>query len=165
MKNKKNMGFSLVELIVVVAIMAVLVGVLAPAYLGYVEKTRKGTDENAAEEIRRAVENAIAGDLDVYDEVKAGITLKFADGDKIVDFTTGSATGTTSDDEAEEGEGNYAALRAALTDVFGDKKFDCQSKAYNDATLEVTIGAAATGSTSCTVTSNLVTGTEAEEPE
>lgn len=41
--RKNNKGFSLVELIVVVAIMAVLVGVLAPAYLQYVEKTRKQT--------------------------------------------------------------------------------------------------------------------------
>ena len=41
--KKNNKGFSLVELIVVVAIMAVLVGVLAPAYLGYVEKSRRQT--------------------------------------------------------------------------------------------------------------------------
>ena len=43
MMKKNNKGFSLVELIVVVAIMAVLVGVLAPAYLGYVEKARRQT--------------------------------------------------------------------------------------------------------------------------
>lgn len=44
MRNKKNnKGFSLIELIVVVAIMAVLVGVLAPAYLRYVEKARRQT--------------------------------------------------------------------------------------------------------------------------
>ena len=35
MKNE-NKGFSLVELIVVIAIMAVMVAVLAPALLGYV---------------------------------------------------------------------------------------------------------------------------------
>ena len=46
MKNtigKNNNGFSLIELIVVVAIMAVLVGVLAPAYLRYIEKARRQT--------------------------------------------------------------------------------------------------------------------------
>ena len=39
-KKLNNKGFSLIELIIVVAIMAVLIGVLAPQYLKYVEKSR-----------------------------------------------------------------------------------------------------------------------------
>ena len=43
MQKNNQKGFSLIELIVVVAIMAVLVGVMAPAYLRYVEKARRQT--------------------------------------------------------------------------------------------------------------------------
>lgn len=43
-KKMNNKGFSLVELIIVVAIMAVLIGVLAPTYLKYVESSKKTSD-------------------------------------------------------------------------------------------------------------------------
>lgn len=58
--RKNNKGFSLVELIVVVAIMAVLVGVLAPAYLKYVEKSRIQKDVSAVGEVVSAIEIAMA---------------------------------------------------------------------------------------------------------
>ena len=40
MKKLNNKGFSLVELIIVIAIMAVLAGALAPALITYIEKSR-----------------------------------------------------------------------------------------------------------------------------
>jgi type IV pilus assembly protein PilA len=59
-KKMNNKGFSLVELIIVVAIMAVLIGVLAPAYLQYVEKSKKTTDCTAVGDIMNAIETIAA---------------------------------------------------------------------------------------------------------
>jgi type IV pilus assembly protein PilA len=53
--KKNNKGFSLVELIIVIAIMAVLVGVLAPQFIKYVEQSRRSRDIQTAQEIREAV--------------------------------------------------------------------------------------------------------------
>ena len=67
-KTRDNKGFSLVELIIVIAIMAVLVGVLAPAYLRYVEKSRKSADVQAIDAVMRAMEMvAIDPSLNVTD--------------------------------------------------------------------------------------------------
>ena len=59
LKEKKkldNNGFSLVELIIVIAIMAVLIGVLAPQYLKYVEKSRRSADLDLVDSMVSAVE-------------------------------------------------------------------------------------------------------------
>lgn len=74
MKKKNNKGFSLVELIVVIAIMAVLMVVLAPAMLRYVEKTRVQKDESAVSEVIRAVELAAAEET-IADKIKSGDTI------------------------------------------------------------------------------------------
>ena len=55
-KKMNNKGFSLVELIVVIAIMAVLVGVLAPQFIKYVEKSRESTDIQNADSVKNVVE-------------------------------------------------------------------------------------------------------------
>ena len=58
MKND-NKGFSLIELIVVIAIMAILVGVMAPNVLKYVESSRESADKQVADTLRTAVMTAM----------------------------------------------------------------------------------------------------------
>lgn len=56
----KNKGFSLVELIVVIAIMAILVGVAVPVYSSYIEKTQKTKDIQLIDEVEHALQIAYA---------------------------------------------------------------------------------------------------------
>lgn len=55
-RNEKNKGFSLIELIIVISIMAILVGVTAPNYIRYVERKRKDSDVMTIEVAMRAIE-------------------------------------------------------------------------------------------------------------
>jgi len=68
MKKTNNQGFSLVELIIVIAIMAVLIGVLAPQFIKYVERSRYQKDVSAVEEVRNATQIALSEEA-VYAEV------------------------------------------------------------------------------------------------
>lgn len=61
-KSLTNKGFSLVELIIVIAIMAVLIGVLAPQYLKYVEQSRLQKDNQAIAEIANSIKIAMANE-------------------------------------------------------------------------------------------------------
>lgn len=86
-EKKGNKGFSLVELIIVIAIITVLTGVLAPQYLKYVEKSRVTVDEDNADTLLNAA-YVIVADSDYYDDIgnnvqitltNAGVTISPAD--------------------------------------------------------------------------------------
>lgn len=79
MYAKSEKGFSLVELIVVIAIMAVLVGVLAPAYLKYVEKSRKSGDISAMDQVIGAA-LAVATDEELHVPLGAEFHIDAAGG-------------------------------------------------------------------------------------
>lgn len=75
-KRLGNKGFSLVELIVVIAIMAVLVGVLAPTLIRNVENSRVSKDAQNIDSIKNAVEVTLQNE-DAYQEaITAGVLLR-----------------------------------------------------------------------------------------
>ena len=68
----KNKGFSLVELIIVIAIMAILAAAIAPALIRYIDKSRRGDDVQAAATINTAVTATLANE-DAYDAAAANM--------------------------------------------------------------------------------------------
>ena len=148
MNKKNNKGFSLVELIVVVAIMAVLVGVLAPAYLKYVENSREKKDLNNLEEVRHAVEVVLA-DEEAFAMVKNGTVVKID--------ATGDAAGAISSANVAT-DATAADFTAKVTEVVGT---DCElvSKAYNqEQTITILVNGTTVSVVAGTVSEGSTTG-------
>ena len=80
----KNKGFSLVELIIVIAIMAILAAAIAPALIRYIDKSRRADDVAAAETLNTGAQAALANE-DIYDEIQSNSGFP----------TTGSTTAVT----------------------------------------------------------------------
>lgn len=112
-KQKNNKGFSLVELIVVIAIMAVLVGVLAPQLIKYVEKSREATDIQTCDNIATALKTYYADE-----EVAASATAT------TVTVTLGkTGLGTVADTAADTAVKDAGLTKAKIkgTKWTGDK--------------------------------------------
>lgn len=118
MSQKNNKGFSLVELIVVVAIMAVLMGILVPTLVKNVEKSKKQKDASAIEEIRSTMVTTLADPT--YSDIEATIVY---DGTTIDVDTPKNITAVEPITDAE--------VKTFLTAVSADvKDWKFTSKAY-----------------------------------
>jgi type IV pilus assembly protein PilA len=125
--KKNNKGFSLVELIVVIAIMAVLMAVLAPAMLRYVEKSRVQKDKTTASEVENAVELALSDDT-VYNKLGgADVEVTYTADSGVVLVTKGDDSENTLQTELD------ATLKADSKHVITT----CGSKTYKGKTYTV----------------------------
>lgn len=107
MKKNMNKGFSLVELIIVIAIMAVLVGVLAPQFIKYVESSRQSTDIDTIAEFKAAIEAYVADESAKSTCTVDNVTLTWSSAKTI---TWGGGCGTHSLDDAFEDLGIDGAV-------------------------------------------------------
>lgn len=112
-KKNNNKGFSLVELIVVIAIMAVLVAVLAPQFTKYIDQSRKSNDAATVSGIVTAVQVGIA-DTTNYNIPEATYTITLT--------TTKAVVQKNGTEITADGSKNLAdAIKDACGDLSGLK--------------------------------------------
>lgn len=145
-KKLNDKGFSLVELIIVIAIMAILIGVLAPQYLKFVERSRKSADRDTVDQIIRVVQ------------------IDFADPESGLDVNDTTITLTTTGGAAISGT-NATNLTSVLTNAgLSTADIKLKSSKWKDtsggAVTSVVIKFTTTGeAVTATVTANSATGT------
>ncbi|WP_051624182.1 type II secretion system protein [Clostridium akagii] len=80
-KNKKKSGFTLIEVIVVIAILAILGAILVPNVLGYRQKAEKSNIQTSAKTIVSSIETYNADKDKSTDEISdASGAIGYADG-------------------------------------------------------------------------------------
>lgn len=135
--KENNSGFSLVELIVVIAIMVVLIAVLGSTILGYVDKSKYSKDITALDSINTAMKTFVAEPKSIYDP-NTVYTLNTL------------ANGTVTVDNATVARDNQEVIKTILGEVFdGNGNFKNSSKSFKDITLsKVWVYISATGAVS-----------------
>ena len=114
-------GFSLIELIIVIAIMAILIGVIALAVIPYLEKSRVGKDQQTVDTVYGAFQATIA-DQKIADDITVTIPVSgdasftkasgLTDADKEA-FLTSMAKALNASNKGDIGKGTAGKLESA----------------------------------------------------
>ncbi|MDE7432460.1 MAG: type II secretion system GspH family protein, partial [Lachnospiraceae bacterium] len=128
MKKMNNKGFSLIELIIVIAIMAVLVAIIAPNLTKYLGSSKKGADDTNREEVRKQTKNCIAeagtkdisiissGTTATYNVLGTGTAVTVTNaGNGTADFAKLLQSVFDSDMKTKEKAGNHKAMQVSIT--------------------------------------------------
>ena len=108
-KKKNNKGFSLIELIIAIAILIILTGLLAPQFMKYIEKSREAKDVQAMDTVYSSVQAALANEA-AYDAM--------------VELTKSGAYKET----LEEALDNKTSFGVELKSLLGSKSLELKSK-------------------------------------
>lgn len=105
-KIKSNKGFTLIELIVVLAVLAIIMAIAVPRFLGVQQEAKEKADNNSVELIKKAAELYFAAEVDDDNKVTVGElksakylgdvnTTTLTVGDITINRTTGVVTVNT----------------------------------------------------------------------
>ena len=124
--ENEEKGFSLVELIIVMAIMAILVGVVASQVIPYMEKSRQSKDQQQISGLATDITAALASSAVTAQDVAAGTKV-----DSGVAAMAANATDASKiEAELESLRGDVSSVAAVATSV----KNKLKSKAATDGT-------------------------------
>lgn len=107
MKKDKNRGFTLIELVVVIVILAILIGVSVSGYSKYIGVARVNTDIQNVEEVKRI----LSTDFAIHEEIEK--IIENSDSDITITITWSQTARKSSEIVLSGGEG---ASEAALKD-------------------------------------------------
>ena len=142
-KGANDKGFTLVELIVVIVILAILIGVSVSGYSKYIGQSKLNTDIQNAETVRAAVVNAMA-ENGVYEELAADGSIGKT---VVVEITNSGVTVTTAAELKTFGAAICDQLQLTHTDGSvgsPDSKLKTQ---YKDGDITITATVSSDGAT------------------
>lgn len=121
-KKKNDKGFSLIELIIAIAILVILTGFLAPNIIRYIEKSR------------------VAKDMQTLDTVYEAVQIALTEENLKVETTTYQITKTTTlTADSDSDTATEKTLFGEMYKTLGSQNLTLVSKACKDAQINITV--------------------------